>query len=488
MIQNLKGAVPRRFYSVIWFVGLVVVAFFFLSGKDHDWSSISSTESWNVPFMADDGLLGSVMGYFGEHPDEGEPTRIAVVNSIGVHDEVLAALVHAFGGHPNAKMNVYLHSQRYKMNDIISNFTLAANTTMKNIKAFRPAMFRNPHPHVVVSTTCEFDLGITKGALQNLLDNGNTHLFCVVHHADQWASGKHVDFARQWVNKGKLDFVGLSQHTADFLMNTTVPKWGTKQNITARVFPPVFPVERPEVDTDGDISLAMQGDYSSSRRDYKHIFTELAGVVDKVKNTPGPQENETVALHVIGHGKTPEVPDITKDHVIFDKSLSYPDFYAVLSRAFAVIPGFASDEYLDRKASSTVPAALIAGAPLLASEEILKAYSYLPREAAWVSIPGEEDMDAIKRVISNRDEYLKKRELTRLAADNIMEQNRLNVQGWIREVRQKMDAERAARQQKKIEEGKTNEESAPEETIPEQSVPEESIPEQSAAEENVSKA
>ncbi|KAH6975202.1 hypothetical protein BKA56DRAFT_590200 [Ilyonectria sp. MPI-CAGE-AT-0026] len=437
MFSKLKGVVPRRFYSILWLLGLVVVALVFLSGKDGDWSSLSDSSNWSVPFATDEGLFGSVMGYFGQEVDT-EPARIAIVNSIGVHDEVLAALVHAFGGHPNAKMSVFLQGQRYKMGDIMRNFTLAAKTSVKDVHNFRAAMNRNPHPHVVVSTTCEFDLRIEQNAFNNLLANGNTHLFCVVHHADQWATGKHTEIARKWVDKGKLDFVGLSQHTVDFLMRDTKLKWGQDHNATARVFPPVFPVERPDADADGDISLAMQGDYSSSRRDYGHIFTELARVVDKVKNTPGNQQNETVSLHVIGHGKVPDVPDITKNNVIFDKSLSYPDFYAVMSRAFAIIPGFASDEYLDRKASSTVPASLIAGAPLLASEEILKAYSYLPREAAWVSMPGEEDMDAIKRMIGNREEYVEKRKLARAAADNIMAQNRKNIQQWVKEVRKKL--------------------------------------------------
>ncbi|KAH7152687.1 hypothetical protein EDB81DRAFT_431935 [Dactylonectria macrodidyma] len=433
-LPKILSAVPRRFYTIFWLMGLVVVALIFFSGRGDGFAFVSD---WQTPFTTDDGLLGSVMGYFGDETN-GDETRIAIVNSIKAHDEVLAALVHSFGGHPNARVNVFLYRQRYEMEKIMRNFTLASRTTVRGISAFKPAMMRNPHPHVVVSTTCELDLKFAKPGFQNLLDNGATHLFCVIHHADQWDKGGHVDFARKWAEKGKLDFVALSQHTADFLLKETIPKWKADYSVTARVLPPVFPVEHPPNEEEG-ISLAMQGDYSSGRRDYEHIFTGLGGVIEKLESPDSTQKNQSLQLHVIGHGTTPKVPKVAEGHVIFDASLSYPDFYAVLSRAFAVIPGFASDTYLDRKASSTVPASLIAGAPLLVNDAILKAYSYLPREAAWVAKSGEEDMDAIKRMIGNQEEFVKKRDLARKAAVDIMAQNRINIQKWTAEVRRKMD-------------------------------------------------
>ena len=113
----------------------------------------------------------------------------------------------------------------------------------------------------------------------------------------------------------------------------------------------------------------MQGDYAPERRDYKRIFGSLGNVVKKINGTvdlTNGQPADKVKLHLIGHGPHVQVPENIRNNVAFDEDLSYPDFYRLLSKSYAVIPAFASDTYLDRKASSTVPASLIAGVPLVA--------------------------------------------------------------------------------------------------------------------------
>ncbi len=54
--------------------------------------------------------------------------------------------------------------------------------------------------------------------------------------------------------------------------------------------------------------------------------------------------------------------------------------------ALAVVPAFASDHYYTTKASSSVAAALICGTPLLASAELLAAYSYLHANATFLQV------------------------------------------------------------------------------------------------------
>lgn len=419
-------ALPRRFYSFIWLLLLLAVALFFLSCREEGLTSLPRPpKSWRIPFTTDDGIL-SFMGY------EREPVRISILESVGVHDEVAAALVHAFGGQENSELSLYFLRQRYGMEDIMSNFSLVAPVTVLNSStSFGASMQELPPPDILVSTTCELDLerhGIQ--AIRGLLANATTHLFCVMHHADHWVEGKHVREIKPWVEEERVDFIALSQHTGDFLLNNTVPQWNSNATITARTFPPVFPVKHPEPNPAGELSLAMQGDYSSGRRDYKGIFNHLGTVIRKVNESTA-QDNKNVSLHVIGHGKPPEVPEAVRSNVVFDHDLSYPDFYAILSRAYAMVPAFASDTYLDRKASSTVPASLIAGAPMVASEEILAAYSYLPRDAVWISQPGEDEMDVIERVIEQKDEFLRKRERTRAACNDLMEENRGHVKEWI---------------------------------------------------------
>lgn len=363
--------------------------------------------------------------------------RVAILETGGTHDEVTAALVHAFGGQPDVELALMLKHQRYNMEDIMAAFELASPVSkIVSSDLFPKLVGVGPQPHILISTTCQLDINIHTDAFRKMLSEHKTHLMCLMHHADRWASGKTVNIVRAFVEEGRADFIGLSPHTVDFLQSKTIPEWKLDLNVTARVFPPIFPVKLPEPNVEAAISLAMQGDYSSGRRDYQHTFEQLGGLIEKLRSgdASASEKDREVVLHVIGHGKTPSVPEDLAKNVVFDESLSYPDFYAVLSDAFAIIPAFASDEYLDRKASSTVPAAIIAGAPMVASEEILKAYSYLPREAVWVSEPGEEEMDTVRRFIGDSAAYLDRVTKMREASGRILEDNRILVGQWLTEI------------------------------------------------------
>ncbi|ROT36151.1 hypothetical protein SODALDRAFT_328521 [Sodiomyces alkalinus F11] len=420
-------ALPKRIYSLVLLLLIVAIAIFSLS--DDAWNAVPRPPpGWRMPFTTDTGILANWWG------STGRPLRIAVLEAVGTHDEVTAALVHAFGGHDNAELVLYLKNQRYNMDAIINGFRLHSPiVAVESSDIFLDRMQAGPRPDILVSTTCEIDADRKPNAFRYLLAQGTTHLFCVVHHADRWGKGRHVHVAREFLDKDMIDFIGLSQHTVDFFVNTTVPKWeNPPTSVRMHAFPPVFPVDVPDLDPDAGPSLAMQGDYSAGRRDYENIFRQLSNVIDRTRELSATtHDNDTVSLRLLGHGKHPQVPETVRDRVFFDEGLSYPDFYALLAQSFSVVPAFASDTYLDRKASSTVPASLIAGAPLVASEELLAAYSYLPREAAWVAEPGEGEMDVIERVIGEKDEFWKKRKHVREARENIMKENRVHVREWM---------------------------------------------------------
>ncbi|RSM17452.1 hypothetical protein CDV31_003701 [Fusarium ambrosium] len=435
-------ALPRRFYSLLWLAILLAVVIFFVSFRDDAWSSIPSPpKSWRIPFTTDDGVLSSWKGSSG-NSDKGnnskgtykgrkanEPLRIALVESSGTHDEVAAAMLHAFGNYENSQLDAYFANQRFNMREIMDNFTLAANVTINKFDKFAGAMTSDPRPHILVSTTCEFDLDRGTDPVVDLLNHGETFLFCTIHHADRWAQGKYVSTVRGWAERGLVDFVGLSQHTLDFLVKETVPI--------------------PEANPNDPISLAMQGDYSSGRRDYNGIFNHLGSVIRKANETTDNHEPEEVVLHVIGHGTQPEVPEHVKNNIFFDSGLSYPDFYALLSRSFSIIPGFASDTYYDRKASSTIPASLIAGAPIVANEELLNAYTYLPKEVTWVARPGEGEMDTIERVIADKDGFIKRRQRVRDLNKKLMADNQKNCNEWMELGESKVKAYAEAQKQDK---------------------------------------
>lgn len=154
------------------------------------------------------------------------------------------------------------------------------------------------------------------------------------------------------------------------------------------------PRDRPIDDLVGEDELvfAMQGDYDSRRRDYQAIFSQLEKFFGSDELS---DENKKLNLHLLGHGPEPLVPASVKEHVFFDSSLDYLDYYALLSRSFALLPSFTTDEYLDRKASSSIPAALIGGTPLVATQAMLDAYSYLTNDVVWFQQERETDMDVV---------------------------------------------------------------------------------------------
>ncbi|KAH7347499.1 hypothetical protein B0T11DRAFT_142146 [Plectosphaerella cucumerina] len=461
MIQmRAPSALPRRFVPLAFAsVVLMTIAFFSLALKEDSW-----TDNLHMPFTTDDGSPSLALPTWRRKHNAGETLRIAILETGGTHDEVSAALMHAFGSIRDAELRLYFKAQRFNMEDIMANFTLQAPVVELNSSdSFTAAMYGGPAPHVLVSTTCEIDAAVRPATFHHLLTLPTTHLFCVFHHADRWVSGGHVDTVRQWYEQDRVDFVALSNHTAQFLRNSTQSTWAERDpvdKLVTRVLPPLFPVYRPEVQPEAPVSLSIQGDYSSGRRNYKAIFNGLGDVITKVSETAGVQASKaekTVDLHVIGHGQAPEVPEQVKDRVFFDSGLSYPDFYALISRSFSVLPGFASDDYYDRKASSTIPAALIAGAPVVASKRLLESYSYLPAGAAWMAeSDDEDDMHVIQRAVADREAYAKKRDFVRATCARLIRENEANTLGWInfglekRAVREKAQKAIEAIQRKRL--------------------------------------
>ncbi|KAF3923525.1 hypothetical protein ABW21_db0209597 [Orbilia brochopaga] len=345
--------------------------------------------------------------------------RITVLETGGSHDEVVAALVNSWGKIPTVELEFFQRLSRYGSHDIMRTFDLA--NPIPNPRAmddFRRWDEQQPIPDIVLSTTCEFDIRHFKYNMTQLLEHHRTYVFCFIHHADRWGYEKHhlEEALSPWVRANRVEFVALSPHTAEFLLEKSLKKWKVVREEghqpLIRHFVPVFPVQLPPIPDDDNLSFGLQGDFGQERRDYKMVFERLAGFlkpsaqngeathedVDEEAHTPG-ESVKNITLHLVGHGKHPGVPDAVVNNVVFDEGLNYIDFYTILSRCFALLPAFATPEYLDRKASSTVPASLIAGTPLVATKAIVEAYAYLEEDAVWLQSETETDFDVIGRVL-----------------------------------------------------------------------------------------
>ena len=365
------------------------------------------------------------------------PLNVAIMETTGFHDEVVAAFVHSFGSQKNSNLSLFQRKQRYGIEKIMQDFKLPkpvpASQSPLTLLTDDATKF-----DIVVLITCEYDRIKLASQLEILLMEGKTHLLCVVHHADHWANEDHQSFIAPWIEKGLIDFITLSQHTATFLQKTGMSEWTTKAPI--RPFAPVFPVNLPELpkadDADeGELGFGLQGLYESTRRNYKTIFAHLQNFIDSRSSERDGTVSSNVTLHLLGQGKHPEVPSGLTSHVIFDESLDYEDYYSILSRTFALLPAFANNEYLDRKASSTVPAGLIGGTPLVATKEILAAYSYLPDDAVYLQKADETEFDVVGRVLQEAAKHrVEKMQIVRTKCAELVASNSRLVEGWIKEM------------------------------------------------------
>ena len=440
-------AVTRRFsgFLAISAATLFLVGFFlFGSGFNRQFSYKSLLSS--KPIFSDDtdasgtsSATNSSSGvpFYPLHDVSREPLGIAVVETTGYHDEVVAAFVHSFGSQKNSELSLFQDNQRYGIEKIMHDFKLP-----KPVPAAQPppTLLGNgtTKVDVLVLTTCEYDRIKLAAQLETLLNEGKTHLLCVVHHADHWEDESHKASLSPWVERGLVDFITLSQHTATFLQETGLRTWKNKPPI--RPFAPVFPVSLPKLpkaaDADkGELGFGLQGLYEPSRRNYKTIFSHLQNFIDSRSSERDGTTDTNVTLHLLGQGIHPEVPSGLTSHVSFDESLDYDEYYSILSRTFALLPAFANDEYLDRKASSTVPAGLIGGTPLVATKEILAAYSYLPKEAVYLQNEDETEFDVIGRVLKEAGKHrIEKMQMVRNKCAELVESNSRLVEGWIKEI------------------------------------------------------
>jgi hypothetical protein len=335
--------------------------------------------------------------------------------------------VHSLASQPNVNLTLYQQSPRFGSEKIFQAFGLDYTGPL-NPDDFMSTREKTTIPDLLILTTCEIALRAAPNRLATLLAQGQTKLICVAHHADHWAEEERKSDIRPWIDAGMIEFWTLSPHTATFL-DKTIAAWDNPPSPQIRVFVPIFPVKvsaSTAVEAAEGLSFAMQGDYDPHRRDYAHIFQRLGSFLAAT--------DTNISMHLLGQGTRPPVPENVVAHVFFDQGLSYTDFYALLSSVSAVLPGFASDEYLDRKASSSVPAALIAGTPLVADRRLLDAYSYVEEDSVWLQGDDESEFDVVGRMLGASDEERKaKSEHAKANAEKIIQENVKRVGEWVAE-------------------------------------------------------
>lgn len=366
-----------------------------------------------------------------------KPLRIILTENGGSHEEVFAALIYAFAQIPDSYIYQYLFRPRFNIFAVLKTFGLnnvskpRGSTSMKFDE-------KNPIPDIVLGTTCEFDIRRLKSQFNEMLDGGS-YLFCTVHHGDRWHKDSYYHFYTEiipWIEAKRVTFVFLSGHTKRFMEDTVVNSWApqhqwVKENF--RVLVPVFPVP---VQNKKELSFSLQGNYESERRDYKSIFTQFESFG---KKNPKNERLQKLRMHLIGHGKHPPVPESIVSRVEFNEGLEFAEFYKILSDSFALLPAFANDEYYDRKASSSVPASLIAGTPIVGKKRLLQTYDYLTEDSIWLQNDKEPDLDVVERILQLPEGKIEEQKArTRARNKEVVQENIGKALTWCKDIEYKV--------------------------------------------------
>lgn len=343
-----------------------------------------------------------------------KPLKVAVLETKGCHDEVTASFFSALGQMSDCRVEGYLEEQRYGIDEIYEQLPGEQRRRIKTRKQFQSSTLRYFQPDIVISVTSEFDVidEKAKKGLGYLFNETEAVLFAVVHHPDELLKKSwRARAMKRWIDAGRLRFITLSDHVTDYLLDHVISNWTMEgvisaestQSLFVNTYPPIFTIpsiakaESPLSDDEERTRFAIQGDLVTVRspnRDYYGTFKNFSRLLGEKT----PAERNNMELYVLGDGEIPRIPKNVTKYVKFEVGAPYPDFYDIIHSATALLPALATDEYLYSKASSTIPASLIAGAPLIADEELLAAYTYLSEDVVYMRNPGESEIDAAARI------------------------------------------------------------------------------------------
>ena len=396
--------------------------------------------------------------------------KIALFETNGWHDEVLASYIHSIGSQQQVALRVFKQKLRFSIEDVLSDFDLPRG--LPDYEQWQDFMEGESfyEPDILVMTTCELDFPHLGPRLAWLLKHGKTYIFCVIHNSDVWFKPEsELDAVKPWAEKGRIAFIALSPAVAKTLEEKGMETWPRQgHNRVQRLieyYAPIFPVKLPAPPATPEEqnrkqkfkdSIAIQGNFESFRRDYQGTFEkmqEYMSIQAKQLNSSGLSTSSdhqaqsqhqiqlsTLELHLIGYGEPhPKVPETIQDNVFLHELLPYRKFYDLLSTQSAILPAFATDIYLWRKASSSITASFISGSPLVADKELLRAYSYVGEDAVYLQADNKTDFETLKRVLSApRQERIEKVRRVRERAKEVIEENVIKMGGWIRKAEGEM--------------------------------------------------
>jgi hypothetical protein len=344
--------------------------------------------------------------------------NIAVASVFGFHHDVYLALVWTMQRvmMDNGKVQVYARPPyAFGFDDIVDQFGLYHGATKHPDDLISDIANDTTEGGIdmVVFGTCEIDMRHWNDALLAAWDaRDSAHKFqvvCLIHHVfdSAWQSS-----ITEWSRRNAIRFLTISEHVGKTLH--------TAFRERARSSDPImysagyqhlhidFHVPILDVPNISDLSptrmlanIVVQGTLSPGRRDYARIFDEL---IQSLHENPsswgylplgdGPAfardtsvDDPPFQLHLAGSG-TLEIPPELRDIVIIHLDLDYGQFYKLMGTMDACIPAFPPDNtYYEPQASSTVAMCMEANVPILLTQYMRDAYTYIDDEGVVITRP-----------------------------------------------------------------------------------------------------
>ncbi|KAK9366644.1 hypothetical protein V1509DRAFT_582689 [Lipomyces kononenkoae] len=320
------------------------------------------------------------------------PITIFLMNIPRYHFEVVLPLLHAFSNLPSVNVTLIAGASgynRFGVGPLLERESQPYPLQLVDEKLISPSLGT---PDLLFLTSCPEDIRKANKTITKWLEAG-TRVQCIAHEPAKWdarPSGKseytdQIKYMTPWIEKGQWEIVVLAPNVQNYVRKNFPKYFGTGEKVVynAPIIHPVFKANEQDIDVDFVEPFgAIPGKYEPWRRNYDRVFQQYVQVRPQVK------------LHLVGTGGDLDVPEAIKNRIVYIRDLTFPDYFAHLGKAVALIPAFASQAYIESQASSTVATALIVGTPLLVNSTIAKAYSHIPEDALWLQKDTETEMDS----------------------------------------------------------------------------------------------
>ncbi|KAG2490722.1 hypothetical protein HYH03_010878 [Edaphochlamys debaryana] len=120
------------------------------------------------------------------------------------------------------------------------------------------------------------------------------------------------------------------------------------------------------------------------------------------------KEASCVRVKILGRGVKKElgIPKSLEARVDYYSGIPFPEYWELIDKSYALVPFHNTPQYYTTRCSSTVLASLTTCVPLIADDQLLKAYYMFKKEHVFYQAPGESEMDVMTRVMALPEEEL----------------------------------------------------------------------------------